>query len=267
MPKSSQPLNTKQTEILLILYKFRYATRELIVAYQELASSTYTQYRLVNLMKQGYIGRRYSGKDKIAGKPARYHLESRGIRFLLANPITEQFGLNPNILNLAYKDKTAHESFIDQCLSLFKLYLVYSKLYINNLDFFSKSEIAEFDYFLHPPPSAFMTFSGKYNDKPDCVLELVDSNKPYFTVRRRVNQYLKQYENNSWQNRTSTDYPDLLFIVDSTSLERRLQKTIAFSLRSRELTKLQIYTTSYESVLKLTSPNDVSYNDILAPYN
>src|SRR5579864_8804342 len=111
MTKPRQPLNQQQAEILLILYKFRFATHALIVSYQELKSPSYTRYRLANLLEQGYIARKYSGKDKIAGKPAKYYLSNKGIKYLIHDT-----DLNPKVLNLIYKDKYASDGFIDDCL-------------------------------------------------------------------------------------------------------------------------------------------------------
>lgn len=127
MPKPKQPLNNLQTEVLLVLYKFRFATRDLIVNHQELPSKTYTQARLKNLLEQGYIARHYNGQDKVAGKPAVYYLDSRGIRFLLKPEHVAEYDLNPKVLSLAYKDKYASQLFQEKCLRVFRLYLLLNK--------------------------------------------------------------------------------------------------------------------------------------------
>lgn len=170
-------------------------------------------------MQQEYIDRRYAGKDKIAGKPARYYLAAKGIRFLLARPRLDDLGLNPKVLNLIYKDKHASEQFIEHCLDIFRLYGVLTKLYGNSVDFYTKSEIAEYDHFLKPLPDAYITFSDRYNHKPDYILDIMRSDKSYFIHRRRINQYLKQYTSGSWQDKTGTDYPSLLLVADSPNLE------------------------------------------------
>jgi hypothetical protein len=265
MTKPRQPLNQSQTEILLILYKFRFATRDLIVSYQELPSSTYTQQRLVNLMQQEYIDRRYTGKDKIAGKPARYYLAAKGIRFLLSKQKLAKFGLNPKVLNLTYKDKHAHEPFIEQCLDIFRLYSLFTKLYGSTVDFYTRSEIAHNDLFLKPLPQAYISFGGRYQHKPDCILELMSSDKSYFIHRRRINQYLKQFASGSWQNKTGTDYPRLLLVSDSPNLERRLQKSAAYSLTSRGITGLNIYTTTKKAILAVEHAKDKVFSDVLKP--
>jgi hypothetical protein len=265
MPKPRQPLNELQTEILLVLYKFRFATRDLIVSYQDLASRSYTQRRLVNLMQQEYIARKYSGKDKIAGKPAKYYLDNRGIRFLLDKERLVKYGLNPKVLNLIYKDKNAHEQFIELCLDIFKLHGIFTKLYGNNVDFYTKSEIAEYDHFLKPLPDAYVTFSGKHKNEPDYIVEFMSKDKPYFVLRRRINQYLQDYSNTSWQKKTGTDYPSLLLIADSPNLERRLQKSIAFSLNSRGIHELCVYTTTNKSIFLAEKRTDKILSNITKP--
>jgi hypothetical protein len=265
MTKPRQPLNELQTEILLVLYKFRFATRDLIVSYQELTSPSYTQQRLVNLMQQQYIARRYTGKDKIAGQPAKYYVDNKGIRFLLDKQRLEKFGLNPKVLNLIYKDKRASELFVAQCLDIFKLYSVLTRLYGDNVNFYTKSELAEYDHFLKPLPDAYITFSGKYQIKPDCIVELMSKDKPYFVLRRRINQYLKQFASGSWQSKTGTDFPILILMTDSPNLERRLQKSVAYSLNSRDIKGLRVYTTTIKAILSVAQPKDKVFSDVLKP--
>ena len=265
MPKPKQPLNALQTEILLILYKFRFATRDLIVSYQELPSKTYTRERLINLMEQKYIGRHYTGHDKIAGKPARYYLNALGIRFLLDKARLDEFRINPGVLNLAYKDKNATEQFMERSLSTFELYIVLKKLYGDSLDFYTKSELAGNKLFLKPLPDAYLTFSGRYNHKSDYIIEIMDSTKPYFVHRRRLNQYLKQYEANTWQNTTNANFPRLLLIADSPNLERRLQKSMIYSLSSRSISELAVYTTTLGELLMLENTKDKVLSNIYQP--
>ncbi|MGD0284292.1 MAG: hypothetical protein ABSB12_01725 [Candidatus Saccharimonadales bacterium] len=267
MPKLKQPLNELQTEILLILYKFRFATRDLIVTYQELTSRTYTRERLINLLNQGYIARHYDGKDKIAGRPAVYFLDARGIRFLLEPKQLDEFKLNPKVLNLVYKDKHASKLFQDRCLNIFQIYTVFNKLYSDNLDFFTGSELHDNDLFLKPLPFAYVTFSGKYSRKPDYVIELMDSTKSYFIHRRRLNQYLKQYEGYTWQNKTNGSYPTLLLIADSPNLERRLQKSMAFSINSRNVNNFNVYTTTLKALLYSKDLKDKFWSSVTSPDN
>jgi hypothetical protein len=216
-------------------------------------------------MQQEYLDRRYTGKDKIAGKPARYYLAAKGIRFLLDKQKLEKFGLNPKVLNLIYKDKRASEPFIEQCLDIFKLHSLFTKLYGSTVDFYTKSEIANNDLFLKPLPQAYISFNGRYQHKPDCILELMSSDKSYFIHRRRINQYLKQYASNSWQNKTGTTYPVLLLVVDSPNLERRLQKSAAYSLNSRGIIGLKIYTTTKKAILAVEHAKDKVFSNVLKP--
>ncbi len=99
IPRPRKHLNEQQNEILQILYKFRFATIELIVQYQELDSAKYTHTRLKILLEKKYIGRNYSGQDKIHGRPANYYLLTKGIWVLKEDP-----DINTKALNGIYKD-------------------------------------------------------------------------------------------------------------------------------------------------------------------
>jgi hypothetical protein len=183
----------------------------------------------------------------------------------LAQPRLEEFGLNPKVLNLIYKDKRASEPFIEQCLDIFRLYSLFTKLYGSTVDFYTRSEIAHNDLFLKPLPQAYISFGGHYQHKPDSILELMSNDKSYFIHRRRINQYLKQYASKSWQNKTDTDYPTLMLVADSPNLERRLQKSAAYSLNSRGITSFKIYTTTKKAILAAEHAKDKVFSDVLKP--
>ena len=72
-PKVRKQLNELQSELLLVLYKFRFGTVELIAQYQD-QSVRYTNVRLKILLEQDYIGRNYDSSYNIKGWKASYYL-------------------------------------------------------------------------------------------------------------------------------------------------------------------------------------------------
>ena len=165
-PKYRRPLNKSQTEILQILYKFRFATTELILQYQELHSPFYTYKRLANLVEQEYITRNYNGTYKIHGKQANYYLLKKGIRTLLSDS-----DLNHRALKGMYRDSSVSDNFIERCLDIFKIYNKFIDLYSQDLEFYTKSEISGDPEFNVSLPDGYITIA-----KQEYILEIIDPN-------------------------------------------------------------------------------------------
>jgi hypothetical protein len=99
--------------------------------------------------------------------------------------------------------------------------------------------------------------------KSECIVEIFYDNSQYFTVRCRINQYIKHFESNDWQTNISTDYPRLLFVADNSNLDRRIQKTASFALKSRDIHGLGIYTVSPSELLSATSDQANIWSNVL----
>ena len=231
--KQGDVLPAQQSEILVILYKFRFATINLITTYLNLNTKTYTHHALTKLTKQGYISRKYTGKDKITGKPAIYYLNNLGIKYLSNNP-----DLDKKILNLIYKDKYASDSFIKDSLKVFQIYIAYRTKYRDKMDFYTKSETHEYPYFIKPNPHAYISFDN--SEKADQFLELITIKTPYFAIKRRINQYIKHYQSELWQNQIGMVYPELILRVDDNNLANRLSKAVSSTLDNISITELNI---------------------------
>jgi transcriptional antiterminator Rof (Rho-off) len=85
MPSPSRtykPLNSKQYEILGILYLYRYATTALMADALNLKSKIKMNERLAVLLEQEYIGRRYGPEYRLQRKHASYYLLTKGVNAL-----------------------------------------------------------------------------------------------------------------------------------------------------------------------------------------
>ncbi len=254
-PKARKQLNVLQKDILFVLYKFRFATRELIVEYQGLKSKTYTHYRLRGLLDQGYIGRQLSPEDRINRRAASYFILPGGIRTLRQEP-----GLNQKLLSTMYKDRLAGRRFIDRCLSIFSLWIKFNKLYPRNLNFYTKSELSEYDYFPRPLPDAYLTTA-----KCHFMLELIsDESVPAFVPKRQIKRYIDHCEEDDWSE-LGESYPTLLLVCSTAGHERRVQKTAANLLNSADIDELAIYTSTSKALLGSQTKLDAVWSDVLEP--
>lgn len=259
--KSRKKLNNLQNEILLILYKFRFATADLIVKYQERDSKRYTNTRLRILYEQKLIGRNYDKSSIINRKPANYYLLTEGIRLL-----KQGSGLNDTVLNTIYRDRYAGEVFIKESLRNFGLYNKLNELYKSDLGFYSKSEMSEFDYMIRPLPDAFIALGNDSEGFTEYILEVVKESTPFFAAKKRIKKYSEHAESGDWDE-AETDYPILLLICETAAIERRTQKQTSSILEVSEGDNLTIYTTTLKALLTSSSSDDLIWSDVLEPDN
>jgi len=257
-PKYRKQLNELQTEILLLLYKFRFATPDLIIKYQGLQSRRYVNVRLKILMEQEYIGRIYDSSHRIKGKQAIYYLLPDGIKFLK----TSSENLDPKGLNLLYYNRSASEGFVNHCLSLFGLYIKFDEQYGQSLEFFTRSEIANEKRFPRPLPDANLVLQHKQAVDSEFFLEYIEKELPYFTVRRRIRRYFTHYDEE--RDNTQGDYPIVLLVGEGSYLERQVQR-MAARLIDRNDSDLKVYTTTTKALLGSKSRKTAVWSDVMEP--
>src|ERR1700691_4894520 len=94
-PSHRKALNKEQLNVLYALYKFRFATTDLLRTTQnKQLTRQYMNTRLRILREQEYIGRRYDTTYRLQAKFAQYYLLPKGIAVLKQHP--EHF--NPQVL-------------------------------------------------------------------------------------------------------------------------------------------------------------------------
>jgi hypothetical protein len=254
-PKYRRSLNDSQLLILKVLYKFRFATTALL--YKRLNNRTEKSiyYRFQRLLDQEYIGRKYDGKYRIAGKPAVYYLLPKGIQAL-----KDKTDLNRKSLNNMYKNQSVSDQFVNHCLEIFEIYVLLKSLYGKGLSFLSKSELSEYEYFPKRLPDAYLIVKGKDSEE-EYMLDVYDNKMPFFVIRQRINSYIKHIDSGDWESPTDADYPTLLIVCENVSLERQIQKFTAKRLGFTD-SILQVFTTTLKTLLDSGSQEDEIWTNV-----
>jgi type II secretory ATPase GspE/PulE/Tfp pilus assembly ATPase PilB-like protein len=228
-PAYRRPLNNNQLEVLELLYKFRFGTSELIAQYFGKKNGMFVYNRLQVLVEQELIGKRHDSSYRIKGKPAAYYLLPAGARKLGATREPDE----QNSLNIKgiYKDKSVSESFIEHCLAIFAAYNQLSARYSDSISFFTRTDLANYDHFPQPLPDALLSLEVG-NGTKHLFLNIIEDRLPFFTLVRRIQQYIKYEEAGQWEEATETKFPAAIFICESASLQKRLQKQIVKAVRN-----------------------------------
>lgn len=258
-PKYRRPLNSNQVETLELLYKFRFGSIDLIREYFNKSSRGLIFSRLKVLEEQGIIAKRFNSSYRIQGKPAAYYLLPTGARKLQETRSPEDEAVN---IKSIYKDKTVSETFIQHSLSIFTVYNQLKARYANELAFFTKTDVASYEHFPKPLPDAFVSLETK-NSTRYFFIEIVEDAQPFFTAVRSIKKYLDHKESGEWAI-TETDYPAILFICESTSLQKRLQKQITKMLNASWVDSIDFATTTKAELASL-SENDAIWQEVTEP--
>jgi len=256
-PITRKQLNTLQTEVLQILYKFRFGNASLISRYQDQTTRN-SNFRLKNLLEQEYIDRFYNDNDRINRRQAIYFMLPKAVRLLQKDPELDFKGLHLN-----YSSRTSSPTFVSHWLRMFRLYLKFDELYgSKNLEFYTNSELAEETKFPKVRPDAFLSFSGRHSNIPDAMFDLLESNKSSDYNRQKAIRYIYHYETTAdW----GSDYPRILLICDNVGLERDIQRAVARALDRSGQTKPKYYTTTLKSLFGTRNTKAAIWSDVTEP--
>jgi hypothetical protein len=248
-------LNTKQLDILRLLYRFRFATTHLLTQALNTKSKNKMNERLKVLLDQEYIGRNFNTEYRLLRKHASYHLLPKGIDALKRIPDNK---FDTSVLHNIYKDKSASEQFINHCLGVFEVYCQLKATYGDKLRFFTKSQLAnKYDYFSEFVPSVYLRVDISGVEK-EFFLEYLQDSKPFFTAIQRLRQYAEYASSGEWEAELESDLPKVLLVCDNVSLQKRLLKRTGSVLTDAD-EDLEFYITTQDSLNRwhnLAEPNE-----------
>lgn len=213
-------LNIKQLSILDTLYRFRFGTTELIANALNVKTKNKMNERLKVLLDQEYVGRHYGPEYRLLRKHATYYLLPKGIKAL--RQLNDK--CNDSVLHNIHKDKTASEQFINHCLAIFSTYCKLKEKHGENLRFFTKSQLVQYEYFPKPLPDAYVRIqAGK--DMTQYFLEMLQTERPFFVSVRKARRYIAYSETGEWED-TGTTLPTIVLVCDSETLKKRMDKQL-----------------------------------------
>lgn len=232
-------LTKKQQDILNLLYRFRFGTSDQISQTLHIHKSVINK-RLQLMLELKYIGRRYEPEYRLLRKHASYYLLADGVKAL------KQLGskrYSPKVLRNIGKDDTATDQFVNHWLAVFDLFLALKARYGDNLQYFTRSQIATATYFPKQLPDVHIQL-GKDNQGL-FLLDLLHQDQPFFLATRRIVQYI-DYANQDDGWPSSHRFPKILLVCDSLSLQKRLLKCMQRKIEEIDNPDLKFFIASLE---------------------
>ncbi len=234
------PITSKQTEILLHLYSFRFLNRQHIQTILKHKDPHRIKTWLTDLTQKEYLTRIYSQTFPENTKPAIYHLSLKSKKILEQQP-----QVNNTLLKRIYREKTRSRTFIDHHLSLADLYLTLLTLEKENkteMQFFTKTLLAEHKYLLKPLPDAYFVLKNKSTIKR-YFIEILDEQMPRFAIRNRIQQYIDYSESGEWENNSEHPFPAIMLVCPDVISKKYAQRFINKTLEE-DIVDLTFYLTT-----------------------
>lgn len=247
-PKYRRPLNDKQLSILHELYRFRIGTTDLLTTVLHAPDKNRLNRRLTILLEQGYIGRIFEPSYRLIHKHASFYLKDAGVKALKNIP-EHKYSLR--VLANIKRLKNPSDKFVEHSQGVFEISNHLKRMMGDSARLFTKSELADFDYFPEQRPDAFIRLKTTTGEQ-QYLLEYIESSTPFRAILGKLKSYIKYSDDGEWEV-TNSPLPPILLVCDSPELERRLQKYGLVTLEEADDEVLKIYTTSKEKLKSKTA--------------
>ncbi len=238
-------LKPKQTEILKLLYRFRFLNRIQIQKIFNHKNHHQIQLWLNDLITQKYINKSF--ERKIAAAPAVYCLGTNGRKYLKNNLNNGE--VEPALLDRVWREKNYSAQFKEHCLFLAEVYLSLVSLLDEtetNFHFYTKTDLSSMEHLISPNPDAYFSYRETNNTVKRYFLDILDD-LPSRVLRKRIRQYFYYYSSDEWTDNTDKPFPEILLICPNDKTKWHLFYYIRKKLADEP--KVRFYLTTRSLVI------------------
>lgn len=245
-------LNQNQIDVLLLLYKFRFVTSNLLTQKLKLQHRNSINSRLQILEDQEYIGRRYDKSYKMMNKPASYFMLPKGFAVLRGMD-----GISNDALKNMYKDAGATEAFVERNLAIFSIYNKLEGIFGQRFDMFSKNELTGMEDMPETLPDGLIRLKTSDSSRAKERLFFVhyaEERQPLFAISNVITKQLEYGDSEDWQELFGKP-PSVILMCDTTALERHLHRQ-AGRVEDEAAKGQKFYTTTVAEIVATTDHTD-----------
>jgi len=208
-------LTPKETEILTLLYRFRFLNRQHIQDFLDHKHHSRIIEWLKKLAQEKYILKFY--EKSLNNNPAIYCLDKLGRKYLKSKG---RIKLEP--LSRVWREAKYSEQFRNRCLFITDIYFSltdFAKKADSTLHFYTKTDLYSEKYLINPKPDIYFALKGKGTKR--YFLDIFDDIAP-LALRRRIKDYLEYYNSDEWQDNTDKPFPEIILICPNNRLKNHL---------------------------------------------
>lgn len=239
-------LNQGQIDILELLYKYRFSSRQLLLESlgEEVGTDNNVYQKLVVLMKHDLVFHRYDPRLKLLGVPYAYSLTPKGLRALQALP--DHTYITDAVIKGWYRNKTVDQKFVNRTMAIHK-YTNLLKRHYPSLKVFTQRDLAKFSYFPKHLPDAVLSLPIEEKAPLRFFFDIIPAGMPRKALDGKLMNYCAFFEDGGWEV-TKSDNPAVLLVASNGRAERQLQYIARSRLAKYDELDLRIYTTTVQAL-------------------
>jgi hypothetical protein len=221
-----------QSEILILLSKFRFLDRNQLQHLLNHKSPTRIKDWLLDLTQKDYLGRIYSTSFGENTKPAIYYLKLSGIQHLRSTgEYTKEY------LRKLYREESRSSEFIAHSMQIADIYLdLQERNHHGHIEDFllyvalTAPELSASPLeFLNELSPDLVVVKNTGREKKYHLLTLLQQTLPTTTIRNKLKQIVKFYFAGTWEEQRDTPFPTILLVCPTKPLlilVKRLAKRV-----------------------------------------
>jgi len=216
----NKELTKKQKEIILLLGSFRFINTNQFQKIFNHKDPHRIKVWLNDLINKGYIKTNYSRNTFQEGNhPAVYFLLTKSIKILKKEKESKSSNLE-----WIYKEGIRSERFINSSILITDIYLYFLSQIIKGteLNFFTKTNLKEFDYFPDVLPDAYISIKNKSKTQR-YFLNYFDNLTPTFVLKNSIKEYIKYSQEFKWEENTGKLLPKIIFVCSNNNTLKKLE--------------------------------------------
>ena len=250
-------LKQGQIDILEVLYKYRFGSRQLVADSLGIKAGSSLYEKLNVLIKHELVAMRQEKRLKLLGMPAAYYLTPKGLKTLQS--LDDHDYITESTIKASYRDKVLSQAFVSHTLDVYSLTNALKHQY-PDLKVYLRRDMSRFSYFPDSSPDAFLSL--KSDDTPKrFFLDIIPDSLPRNILDRRIASYAEFFDEGGWET-TNSELPSLLLVTEKGTTETRAKRAAKSAINRADIDdELAIYTTTF-GALKDVTTNDAVWTSI-----
>jgi DNA-binding PadR family transcriptional regulator len=242
-------LKQGQIDILELLYKYRFSSRQLLLDSlgEGSGSDTNLYQKLEVLIKHGLVFKRHEPRQKLLGVPYAYSLTPKGVKALQALP--EHDYITDGVIKGWYRNKTVDQKFVNRTLAIHKYTNLLATFY-PSIKVFTQRDLAKFSYFPKHLPDVVLSLPLEEGAPLRYFFDIIPSGMPRKALDGKLMNYCMFFESGSWEV-TKSDNPAILLVASNGRAERQLQYIARARLQRYDELDLRIFTTTVQALARM----------------